>query len=59
LTRHDARTLLLLLLVLPLIGIFLATLHYDQTFNDRGHMLVHLDTRACLQTTTTSRWRRW
>ncbi|MHB8627042.1 MAG: ATP-binding cassette domain-containing protein [Aggregatilineales bacterium] len=46
LTRHDARTLLLLLLVLPLIGIFLATLHYDQTFKDRGHMLVHLDTKT-------------
>ncbi len=46
LTRHDVRTLLLLLLVLPLIGIFLATLHYDHTFNQRGQMLVHLDTKA-------------
>jgi len=46
LTRRDVRTLLLLLLVLPLIGIFLATLHYDHTFNQRGQMLVHLDTRA-------------
>ncbi len=46
LTRRDVRTLILLLLVLPLIGIFLAVLHYDHTFNQRGQMLVHLDTKA-------------
>jgi hypothetical protein len=46
LTRRDVRTLALLLLVLPLIGIFLATLHYDHTFNQRGTMLVHQDTTA-------------
>ena len=44
-TRRDFRTLALLLLVLPLIGLFLALLHYDHTFDVRGQMLVHMDTK--------------
>jgi ABC-type multidrug transport system ATPase subunit len=46
LTRRDVRTLALLLLVLPLIGLFLAVLHFDHTFGVRGQMLVHLDTKV-------------
>jgi ABC transport system ATP-binding/permease protein len=40
LARQDIRTMLMLLLVLPLVGLFLATIHFDRDANERGQMLV-------------------
>jgi ABC-type multidrug transport system ATPase subunit len=40
LALHDLRTMLMLLLVLPLVGIFLATINFDKVENTRGQMLV-------------------
>jgi ABC-type multidrug transport system ATPase subunit/pSer/pThr/pTyr-binding forkhead associated (FHA) protein len=40
LALHDSRTMLAMLLVLPLIGLFLATINFDNTTNVRGQMLV-------------------
>ncbi len=41
LVRHDLRTTLALLLVLPLVGLFLALISYDNTTSARGQMLVN------------------
>jgi hypothetical protein len=40
LVRHDLRTTLALLVVLPLVGLFLALISYDNTISARGQMLV-------------------
>lgn len=40
LALHDARTMLAMLLVLPLVGLFLATINFDKQANLRGQMLV-------------------
>ncbi len=40
LARQDIRTMLMLLLVLPLVGLFLALIHFDRDANMRGQMLV-------------------
>lgn len=40
LALHNSRTLAALLLVLPLVGLFLALINFDTTFGTRGQMLV-------------------
>jgi len=40
LVRHDLRTFAGLLLVLPMVGLFLALINFDNTFHTRGQMLV-------------------
>ncbi len=40
LALHDTRTMLAMLLVLPLVGLFLATINFDKPANVRGQMLV-------------------
>jgi ABC-type multidrug transport system ATPase subunit len=40
LVRRDIRTLIAMLLVLPLVGLFLSLISYDSLFNQRGQMLV-------------------
>ncbi len=40
LARHDLRTMVALLLVLPLVGLFLSAISYDSTQGMRGQMLV-------------------
>jgi ABC-type multidrug transport system ATPase subunit len=53
LALHDARTMIALLLVLPLVGLFLATINYDRNFTDptkyqQGTMLVSQGTTVDL-----------
>ncbi|MBX3064624.1 MAG: ATP-binding cassette domain-containing protein [Anaerolineae bacterium] len=40
LVRRDFRTLMAMLLILPLVGLFLGMISYDSALNERGQMLV-------------------